>query len=108
MSKMTPYERWVARTMLARGFEPSDVEDALGLARYGPAGPTHRRRPSGRANPVTADEIERMIEMRAQGMSCTRIGVAMGRDHSTVSYWLRKMEMEGTTCADTWITTTDG
>ena len=85
---MTPHEKWVARTMLARGWELFAVEEVLGME------PKHKRRPSGRANRVTPDEVKRMVEMRAQGMSYTRIGVMMGRDHSCVSYWCRKVEIE--------------
>lgn len=91
---MTPHEKWVARTMLARGWEPFAVEEILGIERK------HKRRPSGNANRVTPDEVKRMLEMRAQGMSFTRIGVMLGRDHSCVSYWCRKAEREERECAD--------
>lgn len=109
MTEMTPHEEWVARTMLARGFEPFEVEDALGLARYEPAHPPAppkvRRRPTGSANPVTHDEVRRMAEMRARGMTYRQIGTAVGRDRSTVGYWMKKMEEE---CADTPATKTPG
>ena len=98
---MTPHEEWVARTMLARGFEQFEVEDALGLARYGPVRP-RKNRPSGRANPVRAEEVERMAVLRAQGMTYRQIGTAMGRNRSTVGYWLKKMEKaKGEPCAGT-------
>ena len=104
MAEMTPHEEWVARTMLARGFEPFEVEDALGLACYGPVRP-HKNRPSGSANPVTPAEVERMAVLRARGMTYRQIGTAVGRDRSTVGYWIKKMEEE---CADTQTTKTLG
>jgi len=102
MAEMTPHERWVARTMLMRGFEPSEVEDALGIARYGPVR-GRKNRPSGKANPITPEEVERMAALRARGMTYRQIGTAVGRDRSTVGYWMKKMEEE---CADTPATKT--
>jgi hypothetical protein len=41
-------------------------------------------KPTGRYNPVRPDEIVRMRELRAQGLSLRKIGAIVGRESGTV------------------------
>ena len=43
----------------------------------------------------TEAEVKEMIRLRNEGFSFPRIGRFLGRDHSTVIYWIRKAEKSG-------------
>ena len=79
MAEMTPHERWVARTMLLRGWREYEVADVLGLSVRRVSRVMYRR--------ITSDDAETIARMWAEGRTIPDIAREMGVSPRSVSMW---------------------